>query len=37
MGEMVASTELESTTDRDIASEGLRDKSTIRRTRRWEA
>ena len=29
---MVASVELEDTTDRDIASEGLRDRSTIRRT-----
>ena len=29
---MVASVELENTTDRDIASEGLRDRSTIRRT-----
>ena len=32
MGEMVASVELENTTDRDTASEGLRDRSTIRRT-----
>ena len=32
MGEMVASVELENTTDRGIASEGLRDESTIRRT-----
>ena len=32
MGEMVTSVELENTTDRDIASEGLRDRSTIRRT-----
>ena len=31
MGEMVASVELENTTDRDTASEGLRDRSTIRR------
>ena len=33
MGEIVASVELENTTDRDNASEGLRDESTIRRTR----
>ena len=32
MGEIVASMELENITDRDIASEGLRDESTIRRT-----
>ena len=29
---MVASVELENTADRDIASEGLRDRSTMRRT-----
>ena len=33
MGEMVVSVELENTTDRDIASGGLRDESTVRRTR----
>ena len=33
MGEIVASVELENTTDRDNASEGLRDESTIRRIR----
>ena len=33
MGEMVASVELENTADRDIASDGLRDESTVRRTR----
>lgn len=32
MGEIVASVELENTADRNIASEGLRDESTIRRT-----
>ena len=32
MGEMVASVELGNTADRDIASEGLRDRSTMRRT-----
>ena len=32
MGEIVASVELENTTDRGIASEGLCDESTIRRT-----
>ena len=32
MGEIVASVELENTTDRDIASEGFRDESTVRRT-----
>ena len=32
MGEIVASMELENTTDRENASEGLRDESTIRRT-----
>ena len=31
MGEIVASMQLENTTDRDIASEGLRDESTVRR------
>ena len=32
MGEIVASVKLENTADRNIASEGLRDESTIRRT-----
>ena len=32
MGEIVASVELENTTDRDIVSEGFRDESTVRRT-----
>ena len=32
MGEIVVSMELENTVDRDIASEGLRDESTARRT-----
>ena len=32
MGEIVASLELENTADRSIASQGLRDESTIRRT-----
>ena len=32
MGEIVASVELENTADRDNASDGLRDESTIRRT-----
>ena len=32
MGEIVVSTELENTVDWDIASEGLRDESTVRRT-----
>ena len=32
MGEMVASVELENATDRENAREGLRDRSTIRRT-----
>ena len=32
MGEIVASVELENTADRSIASQGLRDVSTIRRT-----
>ena len=32
MGEIVASMELENAGDREIASEGLRDESTIRRT-----
>ena len=32
MGEIVASVDLENTTDRDIASEGFRDESTVRRT-----
>ena len=32
MGEIVASMNLENTTDRGIASEGLRDESTVRRT-----
>ena len=32
MGEIVVSVQLENTTDRDIASEGLRDESTVRRT-----
>ena len=32
MGEIVASVELENTTDRDIASDGFRDESTVRRT-----
>ena len=32
MGEIVASVELENTTDRGIASQGLRDESTVRRT-----
>ena len=32
MGEIVASMELENTADRSIANQGLRDKSTIRRT-----
>ena len=32
MGEIVASMEMENVADRDIASEGLRDESTIRRT-----
>ena len=32
MGEIVASVELENTTDLDNASDGLRDESTIRRT-----
>ena len=31
MGEIVASMELENTVDRDIASDGLRDESTVRR------
>ena len=31
MGEIVVSMELENTVDRDIASEGLRDESTVRR------
>ena len=31
MSEIVASMQLENTTDRDIASEGLRDESTVRR------
>ena len=33
MGEIVASMELENTTDIDNASDGLRDESTVRRTR----
>ena len=32
MGEIVASMELENTVDRDNASDGLRDESTVRRT-----
>ena len=32
MGEIIASVDLENTTDRDIASEGFRDESTVRRT-----
>ena len=32
MGEIVVSVQLENTVDRDIASEGLRDESTVRRT-----
>ena len=32
MGETVASMELENTVDRDNASDGLRDESTVRRT-----
>ena len=32
MGEIVVPTELENTVDWDIASEGLRDESTVRRT-----
>ena len=32
MGEIVASVKLENTTDRGIASQGLRDESTVRRT-----
>ena len=32
MGEIVAALELENTNDRDNASEGLRDESTVRRT-----
>ena len=33
MGEIVVSMELENTVDRDIVSEGLRDESTVRRTK----
>ena len=33
MGEMVASMQLENTTDRGIANQGLRDESTVRRAR----
>ena len=32
MGEIVASMELENTVDRDYASDGMRDESTVRRT-----